>query len=109
MNQRLFVQGLEFLRERSRNLVRSPLLILRQLSPIVTYYGDTYLPNSMYSDALAHAVVPDQAFCYSITYLSRWRQGEASWRSHLDTAKLSTLVSRTGGSGVQPVGVTPRG
>ena len=78
MNQRLFVQGLEFLGERSRNPVRSPLLIIRQLSPIVTY-GDTRLPNSMYNDALAHAAVPDQAFCYSITYLSRWRQEEASW------------------------------
>ena len=37
------------------------------LAPILTYYGGTYVPNSMYSDALARAAAPHQAFRYSIT------------------------------------------
>ena len=39
--------------------------------PSILTYGGTCLPNSMYSDALARAAVPCQAFRYSITYLSR--------------------------------------
>ena len=68
--------------------------------PSILTYGDACLPNSMYSDALAHATVPSQAFNYSIIYLLwRWRLGEALWRNRLEVflysiACLSRLPSR---------------
>ena len=62
--------------------------------PSILTYGGTCLPNSMYSDALAHTAVPYQAY-----YLSHWHSEEALWRNRLEAfryniACLSRWLSR---------------
>ena len=49
----------------------------------VLTFGNTCLPNSMYSDTPAHAAIPYQAFHYNTIYLSRWLSGEALCRNRL--------------------------
>ena len=64
------------------------------LHSILTY-GGTCLPNSMYSNGLAHAAVPFQAFHNSIIYLPRWCSEEALWRNRLEAFHYSiTCLSR---------------
>ena len=51
--------------------------------PSILIYGGTCLPNTIYSDTLARAAVPYQAFRYRITCLSRWHSEKALRRNRL--------------------------
>ena len=57
--------------------------------PSILTYGNTCLLNSVYSDTLARAAVPYQAFHYSITYLSCWRSEETLWRNRLEIFRIN--------------------